>query len=88
MNDSNRSNMVSSTSFSPSKFPLADHNSMDGTAFLFSNSYHGDEVFDAAFDLLIWMIWEFLLTATKKSSLHSLPNHGTGGESSTKCTHR
>ena len=47
---SNRSNMVSSPSFSRSKFPQTDKNSMDGAAFLFRGSHHRGEVFDAAFD--------------------------------------
>ena len=33
MNGANRTNIVSATSFSRSKFPSADENSMDGTAF-------------------------------------------------------
>ena len=57
VNGSNKSNTVSSTSFSRSKFPLVCENSMDGTALLFANCDHKDKVLDAAFDNFLTFIF-------------------------------
>ena len=92
LNGTNKCNMVSSTSFSRSKFPLVCENSVDGTALLFANCYHREKVLDAAFDHFL-TIWNLDVSPRghekeKLSSLHSLPNDSTDGESSTKRVHR
>ena len=84
VNGSNKSNTVSSTSSSRSKFPLVCENSMDGTGIKFSMLhsitflylFSDLEVFPDAHD------------KEKLSSLHGLPNNSADGESSTKRIHR
>ena len=53
VNGCDRSNIVSSTSFSRSRFPMADESSIDGTPFCLVTATTRDEVFDLAFDYLL-----------------------------------
>ena len=71
-NGFNRSNMVSSTSFSRSKSPVAGDNSMDGAAFCLVTATLGTKfsmLHSIAFlPFCFLIIWEFLLKATKKKN--------------------
>ena len=92
VNGFNRSNKVSSTSFSRSKIPLAGETSMDGTAFCLVTATTGTKF--SMLHSINFLPYDDLGVSPngheqeEPSSLHCLPNDSTDGESNTKCAHR
>ena len=78
-----RSSMVSSTFFSRSKFPVADENSMNGTALCRVTATTMTK-FSMLRSITLFPYDSLGVSPERSSPLHSLPNENIDGESSTK----